>query len=235
MLKGQILNLSGLKRCLTDFKKFCLLQHKTSSSNFASCRSLSTLNSNGTSFCRKQQTSQHLLSDKHPKFLRHLPENFPFGLLTCYSGTIRQIRWYCASCWQRHTNRSRQTCICHVPSVAQTVFPPVTVISRSVVTEKTLAAESPVKTVSPTTKKRVARKKAHEKEVTAEADKVDIWWKFRDTVKILSFWTDMPGQTVQTQIRLLLEEQSDQVLHCLPFRLHCLASLLYGKATYFKF
>ena len=26
----------------------------------------------------------------------------------------------------------------------------------------------------------------------------------------------MPGQTVQTQIRLLLEEQSDQGLHCLP-------------------
>ena len=28
---------------------------------------------------------------------------------------------------------------------------------------------------------------------------------------ILSFWTDMPGQTVQTQIRL--EEQSDQGLN----------------------
>ena len=40
------------------------------------------------------------------------------------------------------------------------------------------------------------------------------------TVMILSFRTDMPGQTVQTQIRLLLEEQSDQDLHCLPFRLH---------------
>ena len=47
---------------------------------------------------------------------------------------------------------------------------------------------------------------------------------------ILSFRTDMPGQTVQTQIRLLLEEQSDQGLHCLPFRLHCLGSLLYGRA-----
>ena len=34
-------------------------------------------------------------------------------------------------------------------------------------------------------------------------------------VMILSFRTDMPGQTVQTQIRLLLEEQSDQGLHCL--------------------
>ena len=47
----------------------------------------------------------------------------------------------------------------------------------------------------------------------------------------LSFRTDRPGQTVQTQIRLLLEEQSDQGLHCLPFRLHRLDSLVYGKAT----
>ena len=37
---------------------------------------------------------------------------------------------------------------------------------------------------------------------------------------ILSFGTDMYGQTVQTQIRLLLEEQSDQGLHCLLFHLH---------------
>ena len=47
---------------------------------------------------------------------------------------------------------------------------------------------------------------------------------------ILSFRTDRPGQTVQTQIRLLLEE-SDQGLHCLQFRLHRLDSLLYGRAT----
>ena len=26
------------------------------------------------------------------------------------------------------------------------------------------------------------------------------------------------------------QEQSDQGLHCLPFRLHCLGSLLYGRA-----
>ena len=51
------------------------------------------------------------------------------------------------------------------------------------------------------------------------------------TVMILSFRTDRPGQTVQTQIRLLLEEQSDQGLHCFPFRLHRLDSLLYGRAT----
>ena len=55
------------------------------------------------------------------------------------------------------------------------------------------------------------------------------------TVMILSFRTDMLGQTVQTQIRLLLEEQSDQGLHCLPFRLHRLDSLLYGRAILFKF
>ena len=48
---------------------------------------------------------------------------------------------------------------------------------------------------------------------------------------ILSFRTDTPGQTVQTQIRLLLEEQSDQCLHCLPFQLHRLDSLLYDRAT----
>ena len=51
---------------------------------------------------------------------------------------------------------------------------------------------------------------------------------------ILSFRKDKSGQTVQTQIRLLLEEQSDQGLHCLLFRLHLLDALLYGKATLFK-
>ena len=34
-------------------------------------------------------------------------------------------------------------------------------------------------------------------------------------VMILCFSMDMPGQIVETQIRLLLEEQSDQVLHFL--------------------
>ena len=51
------------------------------------------------------------------------------------------------------------------------------------------------------------------------------------TIMFQSFRTDMPGLTVQTQIRLLLEEQSDQGLHCLPSRLHRLDSLLYGRAT----
>ena len=36
---------------------------------------------------------------------------------------------------------------------------------------------------------------------------------------ILIFRTEMSRQTVQTQIRLLLEEQSDQGLHCLLFQL----------------
>ena len=48
---------------------------------------------------------------------------------------------------------------------------------------------------------------------------------------ILSFRTDRSGQTVQTQIRLLLEEQFDQGLHCLSFRLHLLDTLLCGRAT----
>ena len=42
------------------------------------------------------------------------------------------------------------------------------------------------------------------------------------TVMTLSFRTDRSGQTVQTQIRLLLEEQSDQGLHCLLFHWHLL-------------
>ena len=42
----------------------------------------------------------------------------------------------------------------------------------------------------------------------------------------LSFQTDRSGQTVQTQIRLLLEEQSDQGLHCLLFHWHCFELLM---------
>ena len=51
----------------------------------------------------------------------------------------------------------------------------------------------------------------------------------------LSFQTDRTRQTVQTQIRLLLEEQSDQGLHCLQFPLHLLDALLYGIAIMFNF
>ena len=47
---------------------------------------------------------------------------------------------------------------------------------------------------------------------------------------ILSFQTDWLWQTVLT-----LKEQSNQGLHCLPFRPHLLDTLLYGKTTLFKF
>ena len=52
---------------------------------------------------------------------------------------------------------------------------------------------------------------------------------------IPSFQTDRPGKTMQTQIRLLIEEQFDQGLHCLQLCLHLLDALLYSKATLFKF
>ena len=45
-------------------------------------------------------------------------------------------------------------------------------------------------------------------------------YTIRHNVITLSFWTDRSGQTVQAQIRLLLEEQSDQGHHCLLFHLH---------------
>ena len=55
------------------------------------------------------------------------------------------------------------------------------------------------------------------------------------TVMIISFRTDVSGQTVQTQIRLLLEEQSDQSLHCLLFHLHFLEAFLCSKANMLEF
>ena len=54
-------------------------------------------------------------------------------------------------------------------------------------------------------------------------------------VMLLSLRTDRSEQTVQTQIKLLLEEQSDKGLHCSPFCLHLLDTLLYGKTTLSKF
>ena len=42
----------------------------------------------------------------------------------------------------------------------------------------------------------------------------------------LNFRTDRTGQTVQTNIRLLQEEQSDEGLHCLLFHLHVLTKNL---------
>ena len=49
------------------------------------------------------------------------------------------------------------------------------------------------------------------------------------------FRTDWSVQIVQTQIRLLLEEQSDQGLHYLQYCLHLLDALLYGKTSFFQF
>ena len=60
---------------------------------------------------------------------------------------------------------------------------------------------------------------------------------FYITKMTLSFRTDTCrfGKTVQTQIRLLLEEQSDQGLHCLLFHLRLFDKILYGLASLFEF
>ena len=54
------------------------------------------------------------------------------------------------------------------------------------------------------------------------------------TVIILNIGTDMSEQTVQTQIRLLLMEQSDQGLLCLLFCLHLLNTILHCKIQKFQ-
>ena len=51
---------------------------------------------------------------------------------------------------------------------------------------------------------------------------------------IKGFGQTGPGQTAQTQIRLLLMELSDQDLLIFSFHLHLLGALLYGKNTLFK-
>ena len=45
----------------------------------------------------------------------------------------------------------------------------------------------------------------------------------------------MSGQTVQTQIKLLLEEQSDQGLHCLLFHLHLFDEIPRGLVSFPEF
>ena len=52
---------------------------------------------------------------------------------------------------------------------------------------------------------------------------------------ILNFRTDRSGQTLQTQVRLLLEEQSDQGLHCLLFQLHVFDKIPSDLASLFEF
>ena len=54
------------------------------------------------------------------------------------------------------------------------------------------------------------------------------------TVIILNIGTDKSEQTVQTQIRLLLMEQSDQDLLCLLFCLHLLNTILHCKTQLFQ-
>ena len=54
------------------------------------------------------------------------------------------------------------------------------------------------------------------------------------TVMTLIFRTNRSWQTVQTQIRLLLE-QSDQSLHCLLFCLHLFDEIPLGLASLFEF
>ena len=49
---------------------------------------------------------------------------------------------------------------------------------------------------------------------------------------ILNFRTDRSGQTVQTQLLLLLEEQSDQDLHYLLFHLHVFGKIPSGMASF---
>ena len=63
----------------------------------------------------------------------------------------------------------------------------------------------------------------------------DAWKKKLEkvcTVEILRIEIDISGQTVQTQIRLLLKEQSDQGLHCLPFHLHVYGTSLHCKTKF---
>ena len=62
-----------------------------------------------------------------------------------------------------------------------------------------------------------------------------VHWVQAPTVMILNFRTDRSGQTVQTQIRLLLEEQSDQGLHCLLFHLHVFDKIPSDLASLFEF
>ena len=57
--------------------------------------------------------------------------------------------------------------------------------------------------------------------------------KSLSTVIILNIGTDRSEQTVQTQIRLLLMEQSDQGLLCLLFCLHLLNTILHCKIQLF--
>ena len=68
--------------------------------------------------------------------------------------------------------------------------------------------------------------------VLIRADSMFLWRN--DTIIILNIGTDRSEQTVQTQIRLLLMEQSDQGLLCLLFCLHLLNTILHCKIQLFQ-
>ena len=55
-----------------------------------------------------------------------------------------------------------------------------------------------------------------------------------DTVMYLSFRTDRSGQRVQTQIELLIKDQSDQGIHCLLFHLHHFVKTPLSLASLFE-
>ena len=63
-------------------------------------------------------------------------------------------------------------------------------------------------------------------EIIAHSKKFYVFSRSEAYTIFLSFWTDRSWQTVQTQIRLLQEEQSDQGLLCLQFPLYLLDALL---------
>ena len=54
------------------------------------------------------------------------------------------------------------------------------------------------------------------------------------TIIYLSFRADKSEQTVKTEIRLVLEEQSKQELHCLHFCVHLLVAFLCDR-TFLSF
>ena len=66
------------------------------------------------------------------------------------------------------------------------------------------------------------------------AKQVSDYYIATNTVIILNIGTDKSEQTVQTQIRLLLMEQSDQGLLCLLFCLHLLNTILHCKIQLFQ-
>ena len=72
-------------------------------------------------------------------------------------------------------------------------------------------------------------------ESTVRYGKIHTYILTHITVVILSFGTDRSRQTVQTQVRLLLEEQSDQGLHCLLFHLHLFEEIPKGLASFLEF